>query len=184
MRFPYYNENRKESIASLEFFFSLNDFYSHLLEKKEKMKSKNSELNQFVDVIDSYCRWQYYKIKDYSNSLKDYVFWQYREFYLEEMQKFVSHELTGREFVDHFYFKLLNDIDEWNLLKKDFQKQEKLELNPKSYQFSKIISDFYFVLEAFDEEPEPDDSNFLSENELRQLVKDVLPRVKKYFLEE
>ena len=55
------------------------------------------------------------------------------------MQKFVSHELTGREFVDHFYFKLLNDIDEANLLKKDFQKQETLELNPKSYQFSKII---------------------------------------------
>ena len=145
MRFPYYNEKRKESIASLEFFFFLNDFYSHLFEKKEKMKYKNSELNQFVDVIDSLCRWQYHKSKDYLNSLKDYVFWQYREFYLEEMQKFVSHESTGREFVDHFYFKLLNDIDE---------------------------------------EPEPDDSNFLSENELRQIVKDVLPRVKKYFLEE
>lgn len=82
-----------------------------------------------------------------------------------------------QKFVDHFYFKLLNDIDEANLLKKDFQKQETLELNPKSYQFSKIISDFYFALEAYDEEPEPDDSPLLSENELRQLVKDVLPRV-------
>ena len=100
------------------------------------------------------------------------------------MQKFVSHELTGREFVDHFYFKLLNDIDEANLLKKDFKKQETLELNPKSYQFSKIISDFYFALEAFDDEPEPVDSSFLSENQLRQIVKDVLPRVEKYFLEE
>ena len=93
--------------------------------------------------------------------------------------------------VDHFYFKLLNDIDEANLLKKDFKKQERLELNPKSYQFSKIISDFYFALEAFDDEPEPGDSSFLSkrsavisENQLRQIVKDVLPRVEKYFLEE
>lgn len=151
-----------------------NDFYIHLLKKKEKMNSKNSAINEFIDVIKSYSRWQYYRIKDYSNSLKDYVFWKYREFYLEEMQKFV----------DHFYFKLLNDIDEANLLKEDFQKQEALELNPKSYQFSKIISDFYFALEAYDEKPEPDDSNFLSENELRQLVKDVLPRVEKYFLEE
>ena len=100
------------------------------------------------------------------------------------MQKFVSHELTGREFVDHFYFKLLNDIDEANLLTKDLKKQETLELNPKSYQFSKIISDFYFALEAFDDEPEPGDSSFLSENQLRQIVKDVLPRVEKYFLEE
>ena len=96
----------------------------------------------------------------------------------------MSHELTGREFVDHFYFKLLNDIDEANLLTKDLKKQETLELNPKSYQFSKIISDFYFALEAFDDEPESEDSSFLNENQLRQIVKDVLPRVEKYFLEE
>lgn len=62
----------------------------------------------------------------------------------------MSHESTGKEFVDHFYFKLLNDIDETNLLEKDFKKQETLELNPKSYKFSQIISDFYFALEAFD----------------------------------
>ena len=100
------------------------------------------------------------------------------------MQKFVSYELTGREFVDHFYFKLLNDQDESKLLKKDFKKQETLELNPKSYQFSKIISDFYFVLEGFDEEPEPGDLSFVSEDKLRRIVKDVLPRVEKYFIEK
>jgi len=100
------------------------------------------------------------------------------------MQKFVSHELTGREFVEHFYFKLLNDIDEHHFLKKDFKKQETLKLTPESYQFSKIISDFYFVLKAFDDDPEPDDSTFVSENQLRQIVKDVLTRVEKYFLEE
>ena len=184
MRFPYFNEDRKQSIESLEFFFLLHDFYVHLLKKKEKTNPKNSAINEFVDAIKSYDRWQFYRIQNYVNSLRDYVFWQYREFYLEKMQKFVSHELTGREFVDHFYFKLLNDIDEANLLKKDFKKQETLELNPKSYQFSKIISDFYFALEAFDDEPESGDSSFLSENQLRQIVKDVLPRVEKYFLEE
>ena len=184
MRFPYFNEDRKQSIESLEFFFLLHDFYLHLLKKKEETNPKNSAINEFVDAIKNYDRWQFYRIKNYVDSLRDYVFWQYREFYLREMQKFVSHELTGREFVDHFYFKLLNDIDEANLLKKDFKKQETLELNPKSYQFSKIISDFYFALEAFDDEPEPGDSSFLSENQLRQIVKDVLPRVEKYFLEE
>jgi len=74
----------------------------------------------------------------------DHVFWQYREFYLEEMQKFVSHELTGREFVNNCFFKLLNDRDEYGNLLKDFKKQETLELNPKSYQFSTIIDDFLF----------------------------------------
>jgi len=184
MPFPFFNEDRKESIQSLEFFFFLHDFYFHLLEKTEKTNSKNSAMNEFVDAIKSYYDWQFYKIHNYSASLMDYVFWQYREFYLEQMQKFVSHELTGREFVDHFYFKLLNDRDESNLLKKDFKKQERLELTPKSYQFSKIIDDFYFALEAFDGEPEPGDSSFLTEDQLRQIVKDVLPRVEKYFIEE
>jgi hypothetical protein len=39
------------------------------------------------------------------------------------------------------------------------------------------------ALEAFDEEPEPDDSGFLTEDQLRQIVKDVLPRVEQYFIE-
>ena len=117
MRFPYFNEDRKESIESLEFFFFLQDFYFHLLKKKEKTNPKNSAINKFVDAIKSYDRCQFYRTQNYVDSLSDYVFWQYREFYLEAMQKFVSHELTGREFVDHFYFKLLNDIDEANILK-------------------------------------------------------------------
>ena len=97
------------------------------------------------------------------------------------MQKFVSHELTGAEFVSKFFFKILNDRKESSILKKDFKRQAKLELNPKSYQFSEIIDNFYLALEAFDEEPEPED---LTEDQLRQIVKDVLPRVEKYFIEE
>lgn len=184
MPFAFLNEDRKQSIESLEFFFFLGDFYSHLLEKEEKTNPNNTAIKGFLDAIKSYYHWQYYRIKNYADSLSDYVFWKYRAFYLEEMQKFVSYELTGREFVDHFYFKLLNDQDESKLLKKDFKKQETLELNPKSYQFSKIISDFYFVLEGFDEEPEPGDLSFVSEDKLRRIVKDVLPRVEKYFIEK
>ena len=45
-------------------------------------------------------------------------------------------------FVNDFFLKLLNDRKESSSLEKDFKKQETLELNPKSYQFSKIISLF------------------------------------------
>ena len=55
------------------------------------------------------------------------------------MQKFVSHELTGAEFGNQFFFKILNDNKEYSILEKDFKRQAKLELNPKSYQFSEII---------------------------------------------
>ena len=36
MRFPYFNEDRKQSIEALEFYFLLDDFYRHLLKKKRK----------------------------------------------------------------------------------------------------------------------------------------------------
>jgi hypothetical protein len=39
-------------------------------------------------------------------------------------------------------------------------------------------------LEAFDEEPEPGDSSFLTEDQLRQVVKNVLPKVEQYFIDE
>lgn len=60
--------------------------------------------------------------------------------------------------------------------------QAKLGLNPRSSQFSEIINNFYLPLETFDEESE--DLGFLTEYQLRQIAKDVLPRVEKYFIEE
>lgn len=174
-------EDRKKSIESLEFFFFLGDLHLSLLKKND---TENSAIKEFIDVINSHYSWQYYKIHHYATSLRDHVFWESSEFYLKSMQKFIFHELTGAEFVSEFFFKILNDRKEYSILEKDFKRQAKLELNPKSYQFSEIIDNFYLALEAFDEEPEAEDSGFLTEDQLRQIVKDVLPRVEKYFIEE
>ena len=78
----------------------------HPLRRHSNLSTPHKIFHSFPHTIKSYDRWQFYRIQNYVNSLRDYVFWQYREFYLEEMQKFVSHKLTGREFVDHFYFAL------------------------------------------------------------------------------
>ena len=62
--------------------------------------------------------------------------------------------------------------------------QEDLKKSIQSLEFFFFLGDFYLALEAFDREPEPGDSGFLTEDQLRQIVKDVLPRVEKYFIEE
>jgi|APDOM4702015191_1054821.scaffolds.fasta_scaffold289534_2 hypothetical protein len=177
----FFQDDRRKSIESLEFFIFLADLYFSLLKKND---TENRFIQEFIEVIKSHYVWQAYKIGDYSTSLRDHVFWQSREFYLKSMQKFVSHELTGAEFVNQFFFKILNDRKEYSILEEDFKSQATLELNPKSYQFSEIIDNFYLALEAFDDEPEPEDSAFLTEDQLRQIVKNVLPRVEKYFIEE
>lgn len=121
-----------------------------------------------------------FKNKNYITSLKDYVFWQSKEIYLDNIKKFVSHKCSASDFARTVYFLIRNDLQEYKDLIEDFKKQETLELNPRSFQFSKIISDFELILE---------DCGFsgtinLTDDELRQIVKDTLPKVEKYFTDE
>ena len=89
----------------------------------------------------------------------------------------------GRVWKENF-FNILNNRKESSILKKDFKRQAILELNPKICQFSEIIDNLYLALEAFDEEPEVGNLAFLTEDPLRQVVKDILPKVEKYFIDE
>jgi hypothetical protein len=66
------------------------------------------------------------------------------------MEKFVSHQCSGSEFVYIVLYPIIHDRRKSSLLKKDFKKQERLELKPKIFQFSKIISDLQLPLQAFD----------------------------------
>ena len=180
----FFEDNRKQSIESLQFFFFLGDIYFSLLEKDN---SENSLIQEFIDAVGKNYYWQSYKIQNYLTSLSDHVFWESSEIYLKSMQKFVSHELSGSEFVSTIFFRILNDRKESNLLKKDFEKQARLELNPKIFQFSEIISNLDLALEAFNEEDSDcltEDEVCLTEDQLRKIVKEVLPKVEKYFTDE
>ena len=96
------------------------------------------------------------------------------------MKKFVSHKCSASDFACTLYFLIRNDLKESECLVEDFEKQATLELNPKTFQFSKIISDFEFILEDFAFQR----TTNLTDDELRQIVKDILPEVEKYFTDE
>jgi hypothetical protein len=172
-----FENSRSQSIESLEFFSFLTKFYFSLLEKSE---TENKQIEEFIDVIGKDYYWQSFKNKNYIRSLKDYVFWQSKEIYLENMKKFVSHQCSGSDFATTVYFLIRNDLDQCECLIEDFEKQATLELNPKIFQFSKIISDFEFILEDFALQQ----TTNLTEDELRQIVKNVLLKIQKYFIDE
>ena len=69
----------------------------------------------------------------------------------------------------------------YRILETEFEKQETLELNPEIFQFSKVIKNLEDALEAFSEEPDPE-LPYLTEDQLREIVKDHLPKVRKYFI--
>ncbi len=148
-----FEDNRSQSIESLQFFFFLKEVYFSMLKKND---SKNNQIQEFIDIIGKNYYWQSYKIQNYITSLRDYVFWEASEIYLENMKKFVSHESSVSDFACTVYFLIFlirNDTKESECLIKDFEKQATLELNPKIFQFSKIISDFELLLEGFIPEP-------------------------------
>ena len=172
-----FENSRSQSIESLQFFSFLTEIYFSLLEKND---SENNQIQEFIDVIGKNYYWQSFKNKNYIMSLKDYVFWESKEIYLDNMKKFVSHKCSASDFACTLYFHIRNDLKESECLIEDFKKQATLELNPKTFQFSKIISDFEFILEDFAFYR----TTNLTDDELRQIVKDTLPEVGKYFTDE
>jgi hypothetical protein len=107
------------------------------------------------------------------------------------MEKFAAGELSGLEFVNRVYYTILADKKDSKILETDFERQATLELNSEIFQFSKVIGDFEFVLSIFDEEPEIDEdeepeigqSSFLTEDQLREIIKKELPKIQKYFID-
>lgn len=84
-------------------------------------------------------------------------------------------------YIQFYLIKNLSDKKEAQSLEEDFQSQLTLELDSKSFQFSKIILNLQLPIEAFDDEPEEDDENYFTEEKLREGVKLALIDMEKYF---
>ena len=138
-------------------------------------------IQEFLDSLNNHRYWQLRKVEDYLVTLHDYVFWQSREIYLESMEKFVARKWNGSEFVNTVYYFLLSYQRKSYILETEFEKQETLELDPEIFQFSKVIKNLEDALEGLSEEPDPE-LPYLTEDQLREIVKDHLPKVQKYFI--
>jgi hypothetical protein len=94
------------------------------------------------------------------------------------MRKFVSGELSGSEFVDRVLYPILSDKKEAQSLEEDFHRQVTIELDSKSFGFSKILLNLQLPVEGFDEDPE---ESFFTEEELREGVQLALLDMENYF---
>jgi hypothetical protein len=173
----YLHYDRSKSIELLEHYFFVDETYFLLLKKN---KSENIMIQEFLDSLNNHPYWELRKVKDYLITLHDYLFWESREISLESMENFVAQRWTASEFYNAVYYTLLSDRRESNILEKDFNKQESLELNPEIFRFSKVIKSLTDVLDTFSDDPDWDLPS-LTEDQLREVVKEVLPKVRKYF---
>ena len=97
------------------------------------------------------------------------------------MWKFVEYELSIADFIAEVLYPSLSNTNEARDLREDFRRQANIELDPKSFGFSNIISGLIPILEGFDEDPE---ESFLTEEEFREIIQNLLIKVEKYFINE
>jgi Fe-S-cluster formation regulator IscX/YfhJ len=174
-----FQKSKKESIEWLEFFYCLAEVENYL--KVKYGKSNNILIINFIKLLEWCSSFLASQVNDYAKSLTDYVFWKSRQFYLESMRKFVAGKSNASEFVDQVLYSILSNKREGQSLEEDFQSQLTLELDSKSFKFSKIILNLILPLEAFDDEPEEGDENYFTEEILREGVKLALIDMEKYF---
>ena len=133
----FFVKSKKESIKWLEFFYCLIEVENYL--KVEYGNSNNILIRNFIKLLDWCSSFLASQINDYAESLTDYVFWKSRQFYLKSMGEFVASKSNCSEFIDQVLYSMLFDRREGQSLGENFQSQLTLEVDSKSFQFSKII---------------------------------------------
>ena len=131
------------------------------------------------------------KISRLYPEFEGYRFLEVKKIYRQTMQKFVVGELNGLEFAQKFSDRFLADKKEADILLEDFQKQADIKLNPKSFQFSKIILSFELPLYLYQDKTEEleledglleNDFSF-TEDFLEERVRRALEDINKYFVD-
>ena len=91
----------------------------------------------------------------------------------------LSGELRSSNFAYQLFYPILSDKREARDLEVNFYEQAEIEIDPKSFGFSKAIWDLQLLLEGFNE-IDPDDF-FVTEEELKEAAELVLVKINKYF---
>jgi hypothetical protein len=176
--FKIFPKSRRQLIESLEFSSFLYDI-SISLEIKYR-KTNNRLIKFFLKVVSWWRDWEFDQVREYKQLLFDYPYWELRQYYCQRIQKFVSNELSIVDFISEVLYPSLSNKKEAFDLIEDFQRQASIDLDPKSFGFSKIISDLTPVLEGFDEDPE---ESFFAEEEFREIIENVSIKLEKYSIE-
>ena len=171
-----FQKNRQQLIESLEFASFLYDIT--LSFGVNYRKTNNPLIKVFFRVVSWWRDWEFEQVREYNQLLVDY--WESRQYYSQKIQKFVVGELSISDFIPEMLYPSLSDKKEASDLLKDFQRQSSIYLDPKSFGFSKIISDLTPVLEGFNEDPE---ESFFTEKEFRDIMEAAAFKLKKYSIE-
>jgi hypothetical protein len=171
-------KSRQQLIESLEFASFLYDVHIPLMIKYRK--TNNRSIKFFFRVVNWWRDWEFGQVSEYTQLLSDYPYWESRQYYCQRIQEFISNELSISDFISEVLYPSLSNKREASDLIDDFQRQASIELDPKSFGFSKIISGLIPVLEGFEEDQE---ESIFTEKEFREIIGNAAIKLEKYSIE-
>ena len=142
--------------------------------------TNNQSIKFFLKVVSWWRDWKINEVSEYNQLLLDYPYWESRQYYCQRIQKFISNELNIPDFIAEVLYSSLSNKRDASDLIEDYERQASIELDPKSFGFSTIISDLTPVLEGYDEDPE---ESFFTEQEFREIIENTATKLEKYSIE-
>ena len=109
--------------------------------------------------------------------VENFKYWESYSMYVDLMQKFVKKKISGTEFSDQFFQIWKSDRDKIYNSEELFYIKEKFKLTEID-GFSSLISDLFLDCEAFEPDPLFRKEYEISEEELRNCVKETLLEIK------
>lgn len=167
------------------------DKFLKLLKQEKILKDQGKLLSDYDET-------KKYELIKYLGLLENQIFWKNRNEYIEMLDSFIKKKISLDQFFQQFsrlYGLNRKDAQKWkkNLEEEIFVNKSNeidIEINPKSYKFTKIISDLHSSVDLCDPDVSlqmnleyPESLSYaLSEDFLRLIIEnDILPKLKKYY---
>ena len=173
-----FQRSRRQLIESLEFASFLYDISISLA--IDYRNTNNQSIKFFIKLLSWWRNWEFKQVREYNQLLVDYPYWESRQYYSQKIQEFVGGELSISDFIPEILYPSLSNKREASDLINDFQRQSSIDLDPRSFGFSKIISNLTPVLEGFDQDPE---ESIFTEKEFLAIIEAAALKLKEYPIE-
>lgn len=126
-------------------------------------------------------REDYQQLLHYSGWILEHLHWSNRSNYKKLMNDFLDAKICGRQF-DEKFTQMFTKIEDHPLVE-SYEGIKNLKLSPNSLGFEDLVYHIYVCCEEFFDEYDPKeefDPVLRTEEQLREDVKNVLPKMQKY----
>ena len=151
--------------------------YIELLKYDDLLRQQNKSLKNEDEL-------KYLELENYSVQINEHLHWSQKYDYSELIKDFLSFKINGKTF-DSKFCSMVEAIEKkYHLVTKNYEMLRNIKPNSISFEFAEWISEIYLYCDEFypdfDEKDPPDFPFAKNEEDFRNAVADIFPKIQKY----